>query len=61
MAKTTPTSAAPKDEAKEIEKVSKAPVNVEFIGDGADKIKFTVDPKAKRTRVYDSGIVVVDY
>lgn len=58
MANAIPTSAAPKKEPKEIPKASS---NIEYVGEGADKVKFTVDPKAKRTRVYSSGIVVVDY
>ena len=58
MANAIPTSAAPKKEPKETPPV---PANVEYVGEGADKVKFTVDPKAKRTRVYSSGMVVVDY
>lgn len=34
---------------------------IEYHGDGADKIKFTVDPKAKRVRVYANGCVLTDY
>lgn len=34
---------------------------VEFIGEGAEKIKFTVDPKATLIRVHANGIVMTDY
>jgi len=34
---------------------------VDYIGKGAEKIKYTADPLAKKTRVYDDGFVVVDY
>jgi len=44
------------DEPKE----NKAP-EILYFGDGADKVKFEVDPKAKLIRVYSSGIVLVDY
>lgn len=34
---------------------------VEYFGEGAEKIKFTVDPKASRIRVYANGCVLTDY
>lgn len=34
---------------------------IQYFGDGADKVKFEVDPKAKLIRVYGNGIVLVDY
>ncbi len=34
---------------------------IEYIGEGADKIKFSVDPKAKRIRVFANGCVLTDY
>ena len=34
---------------------------VDYIGKGADKVKFEADPKAKKIRVYDDGFVVIDY
>lgn len=39
---------------------SKAPI-IEYFGEGADKIKFEVDPKATRIRVYADGRILVDY
>lgn len=35
--------------------------NIEYFGEGADKVKFEVDPKAKRIRVYNDGMILVDY
>lgn len=49
-------SPAPKKEAKPTV-VEKASTNVEYIGEGAEKIKFTQDPKAKLIRVNSNGIV----
>jgi hypothetical protein len=43
----------PKDETKQPE--------IQFFGEGADKVKFEIDPKAKLIRVYGNGIVLVDY
>lgn len=34
---------------------------IQYIGEGADKIKFEVDPKAKLIRVYSDGMILVDY
>jgi hypothetical protein len=34
---------------------------IQYFGEGAEKVKFEVDPKAKLIRVYGSGIVLVDY
>jgi len=34
---------------------------IQYFGEGADKVKFEVDPKAKLIRVYGNGIVLVDY
>lgn len=57
MDKPNQESAAPKKEPKAAPVAPKAPSNVEFIGEGAEKIKFTADPKAKLIRVYANGIV----
>lgn len=35
--------------------------SIELFGEGADKVKFEVDPKAKRIRVYNDGMILVDY
>ena len=55
MADEKQVSAAPKKESKPA--VEKAPSNVEFVGEGAEKIKFTQDPNAKLIRVNSNGIV----
>lgn len=34
---------------------------IEYFGEGAEKIKFTVDPKAARVRVYANGCILTDY
>lgn len=54
MANAKPASSTPPKEPK-------VDPTVVFIGEGAEKIKFTVDPKAKRTEVHSNGIVVTVY
>jgi hypothetical protein len=61
VAKDTPVSAAPKKELKEPKVVPQLPSNIEYIGVGAEKIKFTVDPRATSIRVYADGRILVDY
>jgi hypothetical protein len=34
---------------------------IEYYGDGADKVKFTVDKNARLIRVYGDGRVLIDY
>jgi len=60
VANANPASAAPKKEAKET-KASPSNPPIEYVGEGADKVKFTVDPKAKLIRVYADGRILVDY
>lgn len=43
----------PKDE-------NKKPV-IQYFGDGAEKVKFEVDPKATLIRVFANGTILVDY
>jgi hypothetical protein len=45
----------PKKSAKETKP------EIQFFGEGADKVKFEVDPKAVLIRVYGNGIVLTDY
>ena len=59
MANANPASAAPKT-PKVPAKESGGP-KIEYFGEGAEKIKFTVDPKASTVRVYDNGIIVTIY
>lgn len=46
---------------EEPKKDPKAKPEIQYFGEGADKVKFTIDPKAKLIRVYGSGVVLVDY
>lgn len=61
MADAIPSSAAPKKNPKASSVEPKGNTKIEYIGEGADKIKFTVDPKATRIRVYANGTVLTDY
>lgn len=61
MADAIPSSPAPKKTPKAPAVEPTGNANVEFIGEGADKIKFNVDPKATRIRVYANGVVLTDY
>lgn len=42
-------------------KAAKGAPKIEYFGPNAAKVKFTVDPKATRIRVYENGNVLVDY
>ena len=39
----------------------KEPPKVEYFGEGAENIKFEVDPKATRIRVFADGRILTDY
>lgn len=56
MANAKPVSLAP----EKVEKKASTP-EIQYFGEGADKIKFEVDPNARLIRVYSSGVVLVDY
>ena len=58
MANANPASSAPKP--PKIPKESGGP-KIEYIGEGAEKIKFSVDPKATVIRVYANGLIAVSY
>lgn len=60
MANANPASAAPKKTPKAPVEESKGP-KIEYFGEGAEKIKFTVDPKATAIRVYANGLILTDY
>ena len=34
---------------------------IEFYGEGAEDVKFNIDPNAARIRVYATGLVLTDY
>lgn len=59
MANANPASAAPKTPKVPV-KESGGP-KIEYLGEGAEKIKFTVDPKARVVRVFANGIILTDY
>lgn len=57
MADAKPATLAPE---KPVKKESNKP-EIQYFGDGADKVKFEIDPKAKLIRVYGNGVVLTDY
>ncbi len=61
MANAIPASAAPKKTPKAPAEESKGGPKIEYFGEGAEKIKFTVDPKARGVRVFANGVVLTDY
>lgn len=61
MADAIPASAAPKKNPKAPAVEPKDEPKIEYIGEGADKIKFTVDPRATRVRVLANGLILTDY
>ena len=58
MADAKPANLAP-EEPKKKDKAAKP--EIQYFGEGADKVKFEIDPNAKLIRVYGSGVVLVDY
>lgn len=34
---------------------------IEFYGEGAEDVKFNIDPNATRIRVYATGLILTDY
>lgn len=42
---------------EQVEVVQDGPV-IEFFGEGADKVKFTINPNAKHYAVHSNGIIV---
>lgn len=54
-------NAKPSRLTDEPKKEEKSKPEIQYFGEGSDKIKFEVDPKAKLIRVYDTGMVLVDY
>jgi hypothetical protein len=60
VANAIPASAAPKKTPKAPAEESKGP-KIEYLGEGAEKVKFTVDPKARAVRVFANGIILTDY
>lgn len=55
-------NANPVDAGKpEVKKDASGKPEIQYFGEGADKVKFEVDPNAKLIRVYAEGLVLVDY
>ena len=48
----------PNDEAETENK--NAPI-IEFYGEGAEDVKFNIEPNATRIRVYATGLILTDY
>ena len=59
MADAKPVNLGVEDTPAPVKKSDKP--NIQYFGEGADKVKFEVDPKAKLIRVYANGCVLVDY
>lgn len=57
MAKANPASEAVEKPKKEDKNV---PV-IQYFGEGAEEVKFEVEPNATLIRVYANGMVLVDY
>lgn len=58
MARANP---ANKPQPNEAETEKKQEPIIEFYGEGAKDVKFTIDPNATRIRVYADGRVLTDY
>jgi hypothetical protein len=59
VANANPASAAPK--TPKVPAKEPGGPKIEYFGEGAEKIKFTVDPKAKTVRVHANGVILTDY
>ena len=60
MADANPSKIASKKEPKEVKETS-AGRRIDYFGEGAEKVKFTVDPRATHIRVYADGRILTDY
>jgi hypothetical protein len=61
VANAIPVNSVPKKDPKEAVAPKETKAKIEYIGEGAEKVKFTIDPKATSIRVYPNGLVLVDY
>ena len=61
MADAIPAQSAPKKEPKGALAPKGNQPEIQYFGEGADKVKFNIDPKAKLIRVYAGGMILVDY
>jgi hypothetical protein len=57
MAAAKPANRQPKEADQQ---TSNGP-EIEYFGEGAEDVKFDIDPKAVRIRVYAEGRILIDY
>lgn len=57
MARANP---ANKPQPNEAETEQNEPI-IEYFGEGAEDVKFNIDPNATRIRVYATGLILIDY
>ena len=59
MARANPANKPQPNDAAETE--NKQEPIIEFYGEGAEDVKFNIDPNAARIRVYATGLILTDY
>ena len=59
MARANPANKPQPNDAAETE--NKQEPIIEFYGEGAEDVKFNIDPNATRIRVYADGLILTDY
>lgn len=59
MARANPANKPQPNDAAETEQ--KAEPIIEYFGEGAEEVKFNIDPNATRIRVYATGLILTDY
>ena len=59
MARANPANKPQPNEGADIEN-KKEPI-IEFYGEGAEDVKFNIDPNAALIRVYATGLILTDY
>ena len=60
MARANPANKPQPNDAAETETEQNAPI-IEYFGEGAEDVKFNIDPNATRIRVYATGLIITDY
>ena len=58
MARANPANKPQPNDVAETEQ--KEPI-IEYFGEGAEDVKFNIDPNATRIRVYATGLILTDY
>ena len=59
MARANPANKPQPNDVAETEQKN-API-IEYFGEGAEDVKFNIDPNATRIRVYATGLILTDY